>query len=274
MRITTLSVFLLANAGLSAAQTDNANDDAFQRSRAAIAEAVRLAGEDKSRCEQDRRTVRYAGRTDLGLYACLYEAVQSGAQHLTITSFGGPVVNAIPAADIIARHGMSVSVLGICGSSCGNYLAPAATRLGVLPYSLISVHGAPHPPDERKIREALRKAGNSREQIRMFLGPNLRRGRFEYALHQAFQRRHGIHDGLYDADALRSAQVRLRGMPMLYLSRETMSACAPNLHLDMYWEPESQDDEARLEQLFPNSSRGEYGALSDGRVCRETGTAD
>ncbi|WP_084397529.1 hypothetical protein [Henriciella aquimarina] len=270
MRTFILSALLFGTPGLATAQFHAEVNKAFDRSKSAITETVLMGREDKSLCEHDGAKVRYSGRTDLGLYTCLYKAAQAGANHLTITSFGGPVVNAVPAADIIAKHGMSVSVLGICASSCGNYIAPAASELNVLPYSLWSVHGAPGPVDEEALRDAMAASGANDEQIERSLSSNLRQGHYEFELHEAFKARHGIRDGLYDAQHLKAAEEALGETPQLYLSRATAAACAPDLKIGDYWEVSGQYDEEYLQRLFPSKTIGEYGVLADHRICHGT----
>ena len=56
---------------------------------------------------------------------------------------------------------------------------------------------------------------------------------------------------------------------MLYLSRDTAEDCAPALSIGAYWQVSGADDEKALQRLFPDSSIGEYGALTEGRVCRQ-----
>ena len=245
------------------------SDSAFERSKYAIDETALLKRESRSLCEITGNHVRYAGSTDLGLYTCLYEAAQAGANHLTITSFGGPVVNAIPAANIIASHEMSVSILGVCASSCGNYIAPAAVRLSVLPFSVWSVHGAPEGANETALRSAMANSGASEEQIERSIAQNIRQSQNTVALHEAFRARHGIQSGLYDADLIKSAEDKLGSPNLLYLSPETATACVPAIRAENFWGPDSPDEEAKLQQLFPSRTLGEYGALTEGRACRE-----
>lgn len=260
---------VLACASLGPALPAESEADGFERSKAAITEVIVLGGDNRSRCEREGKSVRYSGRTDLGLYTCLYAAAQDGAEHLIITSFGGPVVNAIPSADIIARQKMSVSILGVCASSCGNYIAPAAAELNVLPFSIWSVHGAPLLVNEDALRDAMTAAGASEEQVERSLSSNVQLSRYEVALHAAFKARHGIRNGLYDAAQLHDAQERLGEGPMLYLSRDTAEDCAPALSISAYWQVSGADDEKALQRLFPDRSIGEYGALTEGRVCRQ-----
>jgi hypothetical protein len=103
-----------------------------------------------SRCElsRDGRRLRVVGPTDPGLADCLERYDGRPGLTVVVTSPGGDVDQAMRAAEVIGRRGWALEVLGLCGSSCGNYLVPAASRVEVAPYSVIGLHGC---PDETNI---------------------------------------------------------------------------------------------------------------------------
>lgn len=113
--------------------------EAVTRSRAAI-EAI---ASGRSECTLGRDgAVRYIGPTDDSLVACLSEYSRDG-KSLLISSGGGDASKAIEAGEILTGLHWDVRVLGMCASSCGNYILPSAASVAVEPYSAILLHGGP-----------------------------------------------------------------------------------------------------------------------------------
>jgi hypothetical protein len=113
--------------------------EAVARSRAAI-EAIASGGPE---CTLERDgVVRYIGPTDDTLVACLSKHSRDG-KSLLVSSGGGDASKAIEAGDILSGLHWDVRILGMCASSCGNYIIPSAASVAVEPYSAILLHGGP-----------------------------------------------------------------------------------------------------------------------------------
>ncbi len=134
-----LAITCLLVAGATAVSASAAGPEPMERSRSAI-EAIR-SGRPECDLGADQ-VVRYIGPTDDSLLACLSEYARDG-RSLLISSGGGDGRKAIEAGALLARLGWSLRVVGMCASSCGNYLVPAATSVAVEPYSAILLHGGP-----------------------------------------------------------------------------------------------------------------------------------
>ena len=59
-----------------------------------------------------------------------------------IHSGGGNVYAGMDFGDMIQEHGLAVRVLGLCASSCANYVFPAGTQKTILPGALVLWHGS------------------------------------------------------------------------------------------------------------------------------------
>ena len=173
----------------------------YVEAKLAYSELRELSKARTHRCEpRGGDTVVYIGRTEDGLTACLEE--NPTASVLRITSGGGNVREAIPAARIVAARSMSVEVLAQCASSCGNYILPAAASVKVLPFSVVLLHGAP-PSDSGKVlrglEESLRKAGrvskmDDPEFVQRQLDTHLQTRR----LHDDFRQSEGVEEEWYE----------------------------------------------------------------------------
>jgi len=67
----------------------------------------------------------------------------SNVKTLILGSMGGDVNSAFKMGLAINQKGLKVILDGPCLSSCANYLVPAASRLVVLPWAFIGMHGSP-----------------------------------------------------------------------------------------------------------------------------------
>jgi len=131
-----------------------AGESSRQAALASI-DQVRAAPRLASVCTSQGGTLRYIGPSDGALVQCLDS--HRSAHTLAITSLGGAVSATLDAAQVIAERALRVEVIGVCFSSCANYLAPAAAALSVAPGSALVLHGGPDD-DPDAIAEALRAA--------------------------------------------------------------------------------------------------------------------
>lgn len=95
---------------------------------------------ERSACKADGPTLRVSGATDERMLACLESA--GDFRRLEITSGGGEVRTAMKIGRSLAARQAELVVVGYCGSSCANYLIPAANRVRVSAGARILLHGS------------------------------------------------------------------------------------------------------------------------------------
>ena len=114
----------------------------------------------RTNCEfQEPARVVYAGDSD-GLGACLDRLGKRKGPiaELRITSGGGDAwVTMQEARELRGRLDLLV-VDALCGSSCANYLVPAAKRLRVEPGSYVLLHGSLSHRDANSQHDAIRQS--------------------------------------------------------------------------------------------------------------------
>jgi hypothetical protein len=200
-------------------------------------------------CTTANGEIVYAGPTDESLQACL-EAYPA-AISLRIASLGGPAVQAIVAARMIAARGMDVTIVGFCGSSCGNYIAAAARRLTVLEDSAIMLHGAP-PADPQAQREQARRAfaaaGIAPEKITAAVldeAVGILQGQRDF--HDGFAAEFAVGSEWYDLTAYYRDTADYPGLaPQLIVSPEFARACLGGPEIAGYWYPQTAEARSRL----------------------------
>ncbi|MCR6659770.1 MAG: hypothetical protein NVV72_10625 [Asticcacaulis sp.] len=84
--------------------------------------------------------LRFIGDTD-NLDSCLNSIESTPVTTILITSGGGDVAKALPVARRLAGLKVKLKVLGVCASSCANYLVPVASEIEIMPFSIIALHG-------------------------------------------------------------------------------------------------------------------------------------
>lgn len=84
--------------------------------------------------------LRFIGDTD-NLDQCLTSVGSAKITTLSITSGGGDVAKALPVARRVASLKLKLKILGVCASSCANYIVPVASKIEIMPYSIIALHG-------------------------------------------------------------------------------------------------------------------------------------
>lgn len=104
--------------------------------------------------------VKYVGRSDYDLVACISNNKKYNFSKLIITSQGGETVSSSIVGLYLKYNNVEVDILGICLSSCANYIAPAAHKLAVGKYSILGLHGAPGLPDQYDLEKIKKSAEN------------------------------------------------------------------------------------------------------------------
>ncbi|MBY9065618.1 hypothetical protein K1X12_01830 [Hyphomonas sp. WL0036] len=273
LRITGFAALLgfAALAGAAPAQADPQNE-AYERARKAMEMPIAaiyagFSDVGEYTCSYDGPLIHYNGATSIQLVNCLLAAPES-ADRLVITSAGGVVEWAIFAAHVIKRRNLEVEVIGLCASSCANYLVPVARRFYADRYAAILVHGAPTPPDRARMAEALKRSGASESSpnFERSLQENLKREEQTYMIHNNFMREFNVGSGYYLLDDVRAARRALgQESPsgMFRIDPATLKACVPDLDAVI----EEADIEA-LDALGPGYNMGSIGDLrGPGATC-------
>lgn len=199
-------------------------------------------------CSYEGREIHYNGNTTLQLVNCLLEA-PADARLLVITSAGGNVDVAMFGAHLVSEMKLDVEVVGLCGSSCANYILPAAGRVRIDPYSVVMVHGGPLPPDRDEMIEALAKSGftSERPNYEQTIEDNLMRSDISYRLHSNFVKKFAVKPGYYHFDPVREYIAEQSvSYPFMLLDPYWLKACLP--HVDIVAD---EPDRAQVEKLFP-----------------------
>ena len=256
MKTMLVAVLAVAGAGSAAVSGSVVESDqgALELARSAIAEMRQLRKADQGVCEADGEVLRYIGRTETDLLVCLER--HPDASILRVTSSGGPVRRAIPAARELARREMSVEVLGFCGSSCGNYVLPAAREFVVLPYSAVMLHGAPKPDlgqDRERLVKAIKKSGFPPEKItEELIAEQLQGLSDERRMHVQFQQDFAVGQGWYELPFYYQAVERAEGEgAILFVSEDFAAQCLGKAtEIAAFWEPGNETEEAAFRDLF------------------------
>jgi hypothetical protein len=244
--------------------------DSYERARTALEmplAAIRSGPSDVGEytCIHEGPLIHYNGATTLQLVNCLLEAPED-ASRLVITSAGGNVDLAIFAAHVLKARELDVEVVGLCASSCANYLVPAARRVYLDRHSAILVHGAGGPPDRERLIEALGRSGFSETapNFEQVVQDNLQRTELTYRLHNNFRREFKVGDGFYNLEDAWTARRALgQGNPsgMIRVDADALRACLPQVVLVA--EP---PDLEGLQALLPGYN---LGALSELRSAED-----
>lgn len=267
MRRRKTSLFaILGLAALTSATPGHAAPDseALERARKAVEMPIAAIYSGSSdvgayTCSYDGPLIHYNGATTLQLVNCLLAAPEE-ADRLVVTSAGGNVDLAIFAANVLKRRNLEVEVVGLCASSCANYLVPAARRLLADRYAAILVHGSPTPPDREQLVEAFKRSGYSESSpdFESSLQDNMKRGELTYVLHNNFMREFNVGSGYYlleDVAAGWRALGQENPSGMIRVDPATLKACMPSL--------DAVIEEADVEALRTLLPRYNMGSITD-----------
>lgn len=231
--------------------------EAIGRSRAAI-EAV---GSGRVECfVGDDLAVHYTGPTDDNLLACISEFSVDG-RSLVVSSGGGDALKAIEAGNALARLGWGIRVVGMCASSCGNYLVPAATSISVEPYSAILLHGGPIN-SESYIRAVQDQAeAQQRAAYPAVTDELVQQGRdimrsvmirlFEE--HRIFVERYGIADEWYRLSEFSGPEGGFTPADFAVVDPAYLARQLPRVDQASYWFPCSPEERAAFAALISSS---------------------
>ena len=103
----------------------------------------------------NKNTLKYIGESGNDLLECLNKNIDKNIYKLIITSNGGDVVTSVFAATIIKIYNIRVDVLGVCISSCANYIATATPYLTIRDFSILGLHGGSKPVSDEDVEKLL-----------------------------------------------------------------------------------------------------------------------
>lgn len=115
----------------------------------------------KSEVINHKLVVHYVGKSDVDFLDCLIRFSDEKIDKLVITSGGGEVVASIIAGFIIKNQNIKLDVIGVCLSSCANYLATATPQLTVRDFSILGLHGGANMSDKNEIERLLYEIDNN-----------------------------------------------------------------------------------------------------------------
>lgn len=213
-------------------------------------------------CEATDEKIIYIGPTELGLVHCLLDLGPAGATQLEITSSGGSVPTAIWAAQLVETFRLRVSVASFCASSCANYILPAAREVVILPYSIVTVHGAPGLPDREALEKQLVGLGRlqSSQSLESAVENNMSRLGMEYNLHLWFRDNFRVHPNYYLLEGVEPEGEAESGI----VSSAWLRDCLSVQEISALGENDGTLDNATIDRLFGAKYRYFEASLADG----------
>lgn len=204
-------------------------------------------------CIVNQQKIKYSGELSKHTLDCLNAS--PNAETLIITSTGGEVEVSIDIAREVKRRNMSVEVLAMCASSCGNYIIPAAENVVVHPYAAILLHGA--PADEEEVMrtlliDALKEAGVPEESITkelvdQHLTPLLNTRK----KHEDFQLEFNIKDKWYSANFELSNQIESEEQPDFVLVHPEIALnCNAINNKEKFWYPDTLNEKLIIRNIL------------------------
>ena len=210
--------------------------------------------------QETASTLVYIGPTDERLITCLNSA-GVGTEVLRITSGGGDGIVAVKASRLVGSLGLKLVVRGVCASSCGNYLVPAARALEVEPFSIIGLHGGPEEGDaylksvqdavERQQRDAFpdvsaENVARGREMMRGVMAETL-------AEHAAFTHDHAVPETWYTLTDFPSPARDYGPQDFAVVDPGYLANHLPALRVDRFWFPATAEERRALSEQMPGA---------------------
>lgn len=167
----------------------------------------------------NKNVLKYIGESGNDLLECLNRNIDKNIFKLIITSNGGDVVASVFSATFIKIYNIRIDVLGVCISSCANYIATATPYLTVRDFSILGLHGGSKPVSDEdvekllprgestltatsekinKLNEDTKKEIEKKAIVSALRGPN--------NFQSSFQKFARVKDGLYDISQFETAE--------------------------------------------------------------------
>ena len=97
-------------------------------------------------CTQvNEKTVELSGKIDVYMNDCAATMLTQNVTDIIVDSPGGDVVHGRKIGYKIGERDRTLHIDNYCGSSCGNYFIPAASKLSLSENAVIMLHGTPDP---------------------------------------------------------------------------------------------------------------------------------
>jgi len=93
----------------------------------------------------NKATLKHTGPIDEAMLDCALSWLTPDVKTVYVTTPGREVYAGRAIGYKVSEHPRHLIVNKFCLSSCGNYFVPAASRLTLLPKSIIGLHGTPDP---------------------------------------------------------------------------------------------------------------------------------
>lgn len=254
MSVKPLNLIQTLCAAIVPACTSIGPDASLLRAQSAF-ERLGLVGELGPLCEQRGDLLRYAGPSGAPLAECLER--HDGVASLQITSRGGPVRGTLQSAAIVETMQLDIEVVGVCFSSCANYVVPAARSVSVAPFSAIVLHGGPDRDPlalRRQLRAALEQAGAPASAQDDLVEREVARALELRALHDRFSIRNGLSQGWFDlpvsTERIADAGARVQLAAVTAASPAFLTACRPNVEIARFWYPADRKAARSLEAML------------------------
>lgn len=243
-----LAVLLAAAVAPQAPASWPDEDDGFDRARAAL-ETLQATPTGSPVCERSGAQLRYVGPSGASLAACI--EAHPGVGRLVVTSMGGSVRAALASARRVDAAELDVEVVGVCFSSCANYIVPAARTVAVAPFSAIVLHGGPAGDAETlraSLREALSRAGAPEPALERHVEIEVAKALELRAEHDQFAARHSVSQEWYDLTAFANRRAANGRGAVIAASADWLALCAPELEIADFWFPRDRATARALEQ--------------------------
>ncbi len=163
----------------------------------------------------------------------------------------------IQSAAIVETMQLDIEVLGVCFSSCANYVVPAARSVSVAPFSAIVLHGGPDRDPlalRRQLRAALEQAGAPTSAQDDLVEREVARAFELRALHDRFSIRNGLSQGWFDlpvsTERMEDAGAGVQLAAVTASSPAFLAACRPNVEIVRFWYPADREAARSLEAML------------------------
>jgi hypothetical protein len=238
--------------------------------------STKLRSENAGSClrtnEGGKTVLVYIGDTDYHLIACLNVGGGHHRAVLRITSPGGNSDIAALAAIYLRLYDMSVEVDGICFSSCANYIAPAANRLVILPFSFLGLHGAPSEYSEveaRSIEAGVRAMPDvPAAKMEQYVRSNIAMLHRTSEYHKMVQRTLNVGTEWFRLDSIDLPEEALAASELLLIPSKAMTEkCLKGIKSLKMWEATQDYEKAALKMIFPTIGVDLFVDLPEANQC-------
>jgi hypothetical protein len=144
---------------------------------------VRVLRDDAARCDTITLTGDVNSETFVKVRDCLVRSAAAKKTFVVEASGGGDSLSALALGTLIHRHQWDVEVVGLCASSCANFIFPAGKTKYLHRHSMLLFHGGPYQENfmEMAVKFDRESAKNGRPVERVTVGQVNKEGTFRFA---------------------------------------------------------------------------------------------